>query len=120
MTPAPIAPGLPPAPSPDAQSPPVEWEPRGTADLQTLDKIDNHAATMAVRVGQSAQFGRLTLAVRACVVRPADQAQDAAAYLDITDPSPGAPGFHGWMLAAEPSVSMLEHPVYDVRVLGCH
>ena len=44
---------------------------------------------------------------------------DAAAFLDITDSNPGMPGFHGWMLADEPAVSMLQHPVYDVRLAGC-
>jgi hypothetical protein len=27
--------------------------------------------------------------------------------------------FRGWMFANAPGVSMLEHPVYDVRVLDC-
>ena len=40
-------------------------------------------------------------------------------FLDITDSHPDAPSFHGWMLKSDPSVSMLQHPIYDVRVLGC-
>ena len=28
-------------------------------------------------------------------------------------------GFRGWMLANNPSLSMLQHPIYDVRVVGC-
>jgi hypothetical protein len=27
--------------------------------------------------------------------------------------------FRGWMFAEAPGVNMLEHPVYDVRILRC-
>ena len=39
--------------------------------------------------------------------------------LTITDSHADAPGFRGWMLANNPSLSMLQHPIYDVRVVGC-
>ncbi len=32
----------------------------------------------------------------------------------------GAPGFHGWVFANEPALNMLEHPVYDIRLVACH
>ena len=96
------------------------WEARQTADLQALDKVDDKTVTLSVGVNQTGQFGHLAIVVRACVVRPADQPADAAAYLDIVDPRPSAPAFHGWMLENEPAASMMQHPVYDVRVLGCH
>ncbi len=71
------------------------------------------------RPRQSADFGSLRITVQACAVRPPDQPQDAAAFLHITDSHDGEPDFTGWMIASAPSVSMLEHPVYDVRVTGC-
>jgi hypothetical protein len=27
--------------------------------------------------------------------------------------------FRGWMFAESPALNMLEHPVYDLRVLAC-
>lgn len=98
---------------------PVTWQPQGTAVLQVLDKVDAQSVTLTVKVGASAQSGSLTIAVRACDVSAPNQAQDATAFLDITDSHPDAPSFHGWMLKTDPSVSMLQHPIYDVRVLGC-
>ena len=47
---------------------------------------------------------------------------DAAAWLEISDSrrAAGAPDvFRGWMFANAPGVSMLEHPVYDLRVIDC-
>jgi len=110
-------------PPPGAAGPPgllsPDWQPRQAAELQALDKVDARVERLVVPVGQSARFGALEITVRACLVRPPDQASDAASLLQISDPHPGAPGFSGWMLAAEPALGLLEHPIYDIRVLGC-
>jgi hypothetical protein len=95
------------------------WQARGTAEIQALDKISTRSATLTIRVGQAAQFGTLTVTVEACVARSPEQTPDSAAFLIVNDPRPGAPTFRGWMFASDPAVSMLEHPIYDVRVLAC-
>lgn len=112
--PAQAVPGAPPA-----AAPPSTWLPQATAMLQVLDKVNAENAVLTVKVGQSAQFGSLTIQVQACQIRPPDQPQDATAYLTITDSHKDAPGFRGWILANHPSASMLQHPIYDVRVVGC-
>ncbi len=117
----------PPPPVGRPQSPPQEaprptqtsWVPQGTALLQVLDKVNAQNAVLTVKVGQQAQFGSLSIEVQACNIHPPDQPPDSAAYLAITDSHADAPGFRGWMLANNPSVSMLQHPLYDVRVVGC-
>jgi hypothetical protein len=107
-------PGTPPAAVPQST-----WLPQTTAMLQVLDKLNAQNAVLTVKVGQSAQYGSLTIQVQACQIRPPDQPQDATAFLTITDSHADAPGFRGWLLANHPSVSMLQHPIYDVRVVGC-
>jgi hypothetical protein len=107
--------GVPPAPQP---APPA-WLPQSTVQLQVLDKVNAQSALVTVKVGQTTQFGSLTIQVQACDVHPPDQPQDSAAFLTITDSHSDAPGFRGWMLADNPSLSMLQHPIYDVRVVGC-
>lgn len=113
QSPPPPASGPPPAPAPDV------WVPRTEAQLSVLEKVRAQASSLSVKAGQSATFGSLTIAVRSCLVRPPDQIQDSAAAVDITDSRPGAPGFQGWLLAGEPYASMLESPIYDVRLIGC-
>ncbi len=97
----------------------LTWVPQGSAQLQVLDKVNAQNSLLTVKVGQEAQFGSLNIQVQACDTHPSDQPQDFAAYLTITDSHADAPGFRGWMLANDPSLSMLEHPVYDVRVVSC-
>ncbi len=120
------APGTPPAAPPAAQpaAPPAAppgpaWLPRHGADLQILDKEDATHETRRVAVGASVKVAGLTIAVEACLVRPAGHARDAAAYVEITDRNPAIQPFKGWLLAAEPAASVFEHPLYDVRVSGC-
>lgn len=98
---------------------PGSWLPQSNAVLQLLDKVNAQNTMLTVKVGQSAAFGTLTIQVQACDVRPTDQPQDATAFLTIADSHADAPGFRGWMLANNPSLSMLQHPIYDVRVVGC-
>lgn len=104
---------------PEPQPTQLSWVPQGTALLQVLDKVNAQNAVLTVKVGQQAQFGSLSIDVQACDIHPPDQPRDAAAYLTITDSQADGSGFRGWMLANNPSVSMLQHPIYDVRVVGC-
>ena len=99
-----------------------DWVPRQGAELQVLDKVTARISVLKAPVGQSAQYGTLTILVRACNARPPDEVPDAAAFLEMTDSRRAAGAervFRGWMFANAPGVSMLEHPVYDVRVLDC-
>ena len=109
------------APAAPATPQPMQltWVPQGAAQVQVLDKVNAQNTVLTLKVGQQAQYESLTIQVQACSIHPPDQPQDAAAYLKIADNHTDAPGFQGWMLADNPSVSMLENPIYDVRVVGC-
>ena len=98
------------------------WVPRQGARLQALDKVTARVTIVEARVGTPAMFGTLSITLRACNARPADEVPDAAAWMEITDSRAQAgtgPAFRGWMFANAPAVNTLEHPVYDIRVLEC-
>jgi hypothetical protein len=99
-----------------------DWVPRAIAQLQALDKVTARVSVFEARVGEPARFDTLTIVVRACHARPPEEVPDAAAWMEITDsraPAGGPPAFRGWMFANAPGVHMLEHPVYDIRILAC-
>jgi hypothetical protein len=60
--------------------------------------------------------------VRVCRKRPPEEPPESAAFLEIDerrgDDQPKRV-FSGWMFESSPAISALEHPVYDVRLLGC-
>ena len=98
------------------------WEPQRVAELQALDKVTARVSTLRVPVNQPGRFGTLTVTIRACQARPADEVPESAAWLEIADsrpPANGASVFRGWMFANAPGVNVLEHPVYDIRLIEC-
>ncbi|HEY8611905.1 MAG TPA: DUF2155 domain-containing protein [Roseomonas sp.] len=106
------------------QGPPAEagWVRKRTAHLQALDKVTARITVLDATVGQPVRFGALSITVHACNARPPDEVPDAAAFIEVRDSlaDPSAPpAFRGWMLANAPAAHMLEHPVYDLRILDC-
>jgi hypothetical protein len=107
---------------PAIPEPPPTWDARPSVILRALDKVTARTKTFTIPVGQQFNFGALTIAVRACRARPPLEPADAAAFLQIVEQKPGEPlvaRFSGWMFSSSPSLSALEHPVYDVWVVGC-
>ncbi|MFH5924049.1 DUF2155 domain-containing protein [Roseomonas xinghualingensis] len=105
-----------------APLPEAGWVQKRTAQLQALDKVTARITVLDATVGQPTRFGTLTITVRACNARPPDEVPDAAAFIEVRDDLIAAtspPAFRGWMLANAPAANMLEHPVYDLRILEC-
>ena len=67
-------------------------------------------------------LGTLEITVGDCLVNVPEAPPESVAYLTIVDHKPGQADeklFAGWMFASTPSLSALDHGVYDVRVLSC-
>lgn len=105
--------------TPPPAAPPALWQAKGTIELRVLDKVNARAASLSGRVGTAFKYGFLTITARSCVAPPPGVPADSAAFLDVVDSRPDTPSFHAWMFASAPAISMLEHPIYDLRVTGC-
>jgi hypothetical protein len=93
-----------------------------TAVLGALDKIAAKVSELTAPVGEEVRFGRLVIKVDACRMRPPEEPPESAAFLEITDMGRNMqpkPVFRGWMFASSPSLSAMEHPLYDVWLKGC-
>jgi hypothetical protein len=116
------APLLPFAASPALAQMDAGWDPKQEAELQALDKVTARITILKARLNQPITFGTLRITVKACNARPPEEVPDAAAWLQVDETreaSQGRPVFQGWMFANAPGIAMLEHPVYDLRVLQC-
>lgn len=90
--------------------------------LQGLDKVTARASSIEAPIDSSVFFGPLEIILRSCWKSPAEQMPENKALLEIWEHKPGELKkliFHGWMFSSSPSVSALEHPVYDITVLEC-
>ncbi|MFO1236874.1 MAG: DUF2155 domain-containing protein [Alphaproteobacteria bacterium] len=89
-----------------------------------LDKITARTVRFEAPVGTTVRYKKLLITPRTCYVRPPEETPETSVFVDITEPTPQGDGlqrlFSGWMFASSPGLNALEHPVYDVWVIGCH
>ena len=100
----------------------ARMSPQPIAVLQGLDKISARMSRFEAPVGASIHFGTLLITVRDCEQSAPEDTPENAAFMQIYETPPGADTkrlFSGWMFSSSPAISQLEHPVYDVTLLGC-
>ena len=93
-----------------------------SAELQGLDKVTARTQRFYAPVCKSTRFGTLEITVSDCLVNVPEAPPESVAHLTIVDHKPGQAEeklFAGWMFASTPSLSALDHGVYDLRVLSC-
>ena len=96
--------------------------------LRTLDKVTATTKDYTVKIGDSLSYGSLTVDVKHCEKKPPEEIPETFAFLQIFEKTTDGKGeetepakiFSGWMLASQPAISALDHPVYDVWVVGCN
>lgn len=87
--------------------------------LRALDTLNGSVEDMTLQTGDTVRFGQLEILFEACRVPREAPDSDAYAFLRIRDVREAEPRFSGWMFASSPALSALDHPRYDVWVLGC-
>lgn len=100
----------------------AEMEDYPVVKLQSLDKVTARTMTFEVKVGSTIKFGPLYIRPRVCRKAPPIEKPESAAFLQIWELTPEEKAewvFSGWMFASSPSLSSMDHPVYDVWVLDC-
>ncbi len=87
-----------------------------------LDKITGRTITFDVWVNETVQFGALQVTPRICNTRPATEAPNTTAFLEvdeITLQNEMKRIFTGWTFASSPGLHAVEHPIYDVWLIDC-
>ena len=87
-----------------------------------LDKITGRTIDFDVYVDETVRFGMLRVTPKVCYSRPATEAAETDGFVEveeITLDNEIKRIFSGWMFAASPGLNAVEHPVYDVWLIGC-
>ena len=96
--------------------------PMDIAVLRGLDKVTGRMSTFSIPVGQVGQFGKTFIVPEACYTRPPEEFPENSAFLYVFEKSLKGENiemFKGWMFSSNPALSSMEHPVYDIWILGC-
>ena len=90
--------------------------------LQALNKITAKSYRYEVKIGDSIKFERLIVEPLFCwKSSPADIPENKV-LLKITENKLDKTKdeiFYGWMFSSSPSISSMEHPMYDITVVDC-
>lgn len=107
-----------------ATAAPRKMENTSIVVMRTIDKLSARTHTFEIPVDKTVKFGNsLFIKVRSCKrASPLDR-PESAAFMQIWERRPSEKDstwvFSGWMFASNPSLSAMDHPVYDVWVMEC-
>ena len=94
------------------------------ATIGLLNKRNNVSRDFEIRPGETVEEGPVILRVEACErTAPYEFPQETGAFVqvDILDRGQDthARVFSGWLFKENPSLNVVEHPIYDVWVKDC-
>jgi hypothetical protein len=87
-----------------------------------LDKITGRITSFDAEMGETVRFGALRIKPQACYTRPATASANTDAFVEVEEITLQGELkriFSGWMFAASPGLSGVNHPVYDIWLTDC-
>src|ERR1700692_2331881 len=102
--------------------PPAQKIVNKKASFSGLDKITGRIINFDEDVGETVQFGALRVKTDACYTRPATEAANTDAFVEVDEITLQGEVkriFSGWMYAASPGLHGVEHPIYDIWLTDC-
>ena len=112
------------APAPDETviAPPRQRIANPTAVFSGLDKITGRIISFDVAIDETVQFGALQVTPRVCYTRPPTETPQTTSFVEVEEVTLAGEVrriYGGWMFAASPGLSGVEHAVYDVWLTDC-
>ena len=102
--------------------PPAQKIVNKKASFSGLDKITGRIINFDEDIGETIQFGALRVKTDACYTRPATEAANTDAFVEVDEITLQGEVkriFSGWMYAASPGLHGVEHPIYDIWLTDC-
>jgi hypothetical protein len=102
--------------------PPAQKIVNKKATFSGLDKITGRIINFDEEIGETVQFGALRVKTNACYTRPATEAANTDAFVEVDEITLQGEVkriFSGWMYAASPGLHGVEHPIYDIWLTDC-
>src|SRR5258706_10103781 len=102
--------------------PPAQKIVNKKASFSGLDKVTGRIINFEEDIGETVQFGALRVKTDACYTRPATEAANTDAFVEVDEITLQGEVkriFSGWMFAASPGLHGVEHPIYDIWLTDC-
>ena len=89
------------------------------AVISMLNKITAEVRVMDIKLKQFYKFEELKIYAIDCYNSEPFEKKETAVYLNIYKEKSMDKIFNGWMIKSLPSISSMEHPIYDIWVNDC-
>ena len=90
------------------------------ATISLLNKITAEVETIQINLKQEYLHEELKIYAIDCYNSKPLEKKETAVYLNVYIEKSNAKIFNGWMIKSLPSISSMEHPIYDLWVDGCN
>ena len=90
------------------------------ASLSVLNKITANVDNLDIKLKENFEYGELRIYPIDCYLSSPEEKSETAIYLNVYHNNQDEKIFSGWMLKTLPSISAIEHPIYDIWVNGCY
>ncbi len=91
------------------------------ANFKLLNKISNNIDKKTIAINSTVSMGTLNINVYSCFTEPPNEIPEDYVLIDVEDNFKNEDKliYRGWMISSSPDVTPLEHPIYDLWLLGC-
>lgn len=96
---------------------------QNTAIVKVLNKITGKTQIIKIKINETIVFERLEIKPIICWKSYPEEEPENKLLLEILENNPNntkkAKVFFGWIFSSSPSISGLEHPLYDIKLDDC-
>ncbi len=93
-------------------------------NIKILDKVSSQTSELSLRIMEEKKFENLIIKVLKCKNSEFDDNPEITAYMQVQDITLKSNDkvfvFNGWTFSSSPSVSLFDHPVYDIWLIKCY
>ena len=93
-------------------------------EIKILDKVSSKTSQLLLNIEQETKFENLIIKILKCKNSEFDDNPEVTAYMQVQDitlkNNDKVFVFNGWTFSSSPSISLFDHPVYDIWLIKCY
>ena len=93
-------------------------------EIKILDKISSKTSQLKLNIQEETRFENLIIKVLKCKNSEFDDNPEVTAYIQVQDitlkNNDQVFVFNGWTFSSSPSITLFDHPVYDIWLIKCY
>ena len=93
-------------------------------EIKILDKVSSKTSQLKLQTHEETVFENLIIKILKCKNSEFDDNPEVTAYMQVQDITLKSNDkvfvFNGWTFSSSPSITLFDHPVYDIWLIKCY